>query len=117
MEQIAIVSGGRVHGFAPFDPLRHIVTKGASFDMVTESAVMKQGCVGVKIYPPMGFAAYGNKYVKPNPWAGCAGLPAVAYEPNFGQKLDDAMSFFLDCDCELEQASHGAHQCQQRPDR
>jgi predicted TIM-barrel fold metal-dependent hydrolase len=71
MEQIAILSGGRVHGFAPFCPLREVAYRAnktdwksgrvtwSSLDLV-KTAVSKRGFVGVKMYPPMGFAPYGN---------------------------------------------------------
>jgi hypothetical protein len=70
MEQISILSGGRIHGFAPFCPLREVAHRAgygpnpeeitwSSLDFV-QDAVRNHGCVGVKLYPPMGFAPYGN---------------------------------------------------------
>ena len=117
MEQIAIVSGGRVHGFAPFDPLRHIVTKGASFDMVTDAAVMKQGCVGVKIYPPMGFAAYGNKYVKPNPGQAAQGCLLTHTGPTSvsGSTMPYPSSSTGDCKYDVPVMAHT--NVPRRPDR
>jgi predicted TIM-barrel fold metal-dependent hydrolase len=43
-----------VHGFVPFDPLR------ASALANVEHAILECGCVGVKLYPPMGFKPLGN---------------------------------------------------------
>jgi hypothetical protein len=68
MEQVSILSGGRIHGFAPFCPLREVAfragygnaeTGWSSLEFVKD-AVLNRGCVGVKLYPPMGFAPYGN---------------------------------------------------------
>ena len=68
---ISQLSDGRVHGFAPFCPLREVAAqakfKNKCGDVAESSlafvqdAVRRQGCVGVKLYPPMGFAAYGNQ--------------------------------------------------------
>jgi predicted TIM-barrel fold metal-dependent hydrolase len=43
----------------------------------------------VKLYPPMGFAAWGN--TGKTVWQGKPSLPAAAQEPGFGKRLDDAM--------------------------
>lgn len=56
----------RVHGFVPFDPLRQAVHKklekpeNQSPLARVKHAVLKQGFVGVKLYPPMGFRASNN---------------------------------------------------------
>lgn len=68
MEMIFVVTGGRFHGYAAFDPLRQ-----ARYDEfgagdksplsplnVVRRAVLEQGFVGVKIYPPMGFRPLDN---------------------------------------------------------
>jgi hypothetical protein len=79
MEQISILSGGRIHGFAPFCPLREVAFRAGYGDEDTgwsslafvQDAILKRGCVGVKLYPPMGFAPYGNSELDdPNspPW-------------------------------------------------
>jgi predicted TIM-barrel fold metal-dependent hydrolase len=44
-----------VHAFVPFDPLR------ASALEHVKDAVLEYGCVGVKLYPPMGFKPLGNQ--------------------------------------------------------
>ncbi len=55
-----------VHGFVPFDPLRQAIheklsrpTANSPFGIV-EKAIMQQGFIGVKLYPPMGFRASDN---------------------------------------------------------
>jgi predicted TIM-barrel fold metal-dependent hydrolase len=66
MEQISILSHGQVHGFVPFDPLREVAhrankdPKAYSSLKLVHDAVLMSGCIGVKLYPPMGFAPYGN---------------------------------------------------------
>jgi len=56
----------RVHGYAPFDPLREALHRYNN--LTTESplalvkrAVAEEGFIGVKLYPPMGFLPYQNK--------------------------------------------------------
>ena len=98
-KELSILSGGRVHAFAPFDPFReamHQEHKGtpsenemwSSLELV-KKAILEQGCMGVKIYPPMGFAAMGNETMdvwKDKPW-----LTDLARDSRFGKLLDDAM--------------------------
>ncbi len=70
MKLISILSDGRIHGFAPFCPLREVAARAGlknrhgelakSSLAFVQNAVRTQGFVGVKLYPPMGFAAYGN---------------------------------------------------------
>src|ERR1700757_633586 len=55
---------GRVHGFVPFCPFREALTSkdgrpGESMQLVM-SAIDQYGFIGVKLYPPMGFAAWNN---------------------------------------------------------
>ena len=56
----------RVHGFAPFDPLREAIYRVAPQPEAEEPlalvkrAVGENGFVGVKLYPPMGFKPIGN---------------------------------------------------------
>lgn len=79
-----------LHGFVGFDPWRHAVEKQGGITTgalkTVQDAVMTQGFIGVKIYPPMGFRAIGN-----------AALPDSAFKdlmpalPNKGQLLDDAL--------------------------
>lgn len=70
MMLISILSDGRVHGYAPYCPLREVAARAgfknkkgvnASSSLAfVQDAVRNKGCIGVKLYPPMGFAAYGN---------------------------------------------------------
>lgn len=99
MKEIAILTGGRVHALVPFDPFRQAV-----FDMGQEAgyspidelekAVIQGGAIGVKLYSPMGFAPYGNATVgdtNPEFWKR-SWLAEVAESPDFGEKLDNAMT-------------------------
>jgi predicted TIM-barrel fold metal-dependent hydrolase len=51
--------GPAVHPFAGFDPRR------AGAVAIAQEAVYKWGCVGVKMYPPMGFLPIGNRVALP----------------------------------------------------
>lgn len=94
MEQIAIATGGRVHAFVPFDPLREVAfrngkTAQSSLALVRD-AVVSHGCIGVKMYPPMGFAASGNADLdvwRAKPW-----LPDIVNGSDFGRQLDAALA-------------------------
>jgi predicted TIM-barrel fold metal-dependent hydrolase len=98
MERISVLSGGRVHGFVPFCPFRETMTSkdgqpGDSMKLVQDA--MGRGFIGVKLYPPMGFAPYGNTgrtVWRDHP----EGLPKEALDPGFGKRLDDAMTRLLD---------------------
>lgn len=93
MSQISVLLGGRVHGFAPFCPFREVMTAdssgiGDSMRLVKD-AIETRGFIGVKLYPPMGFAAWGNK--GKTVWQGKPSLPAAAADADFGKRLDAAM--------------------------
>ncbi len=95
MERIAVVTGGRVHGFAPFCPFRELMTSDGRSDgdamRLVKKAVLERGFIGIKLYPPMGFAPWGNANVG-NPWASRASfLPPAAVAEGFGVRLDGAM--------------------------
>lgn len=115
MRQIAIMTGGRVHAFVPFDPLRQVAfelnySRTDSHSLVVK-AIQSQGCVGVKLYPPMGFAAMGNKDLKKkdgSPFWARGWLPKWTGSPDFGQKLDDAMLRMLKW-CEMNEVPVMAH--------
>jgi len=95
MGQIAIATGGRVHAFAPFDPFREVMTRrtGASALALVKDAVVTHGAMGVKLYPPMGFAPFGNSGSMI--WKGKDWLPDVAYQDGFGGELDAVLSEFF----------------------
>jgi hypothetical protein len=69
MQRISVLSGGRVHGFVPFCPLRAVAHHSgqplATWDPLdlVQDAIRNKGFIGVKLYPPMGFAPYGNKFL------------------------------------------------------
>ena len=76
MQRISVLTNGRVHTFAPFDPLREVAYRAgfrrnnwSSLEMV-QHWVDQYGCIGVKMYPPMGFAPYGNSRIRPDTWSG-----------------------------------------------
>jgi predicted TIM-barrel fold metal-dependent hydrolase len=58
-EKLAILSGGFLLPLVPYNPWTDIREDGASLGLV-KRAVERHGCVGVKIYPPMGYYPYGN---------------------------------------------------------
>lgn len=79
MQAITAKSRGRVHTFAPFCPFREIAHRAGlkrkhadnwSSLQAVQDWVTKSGCIGVKIYPTMGFAPYGNAQIKPDFWDG-----------------------------------------------
>lgn len=97
-EQISILTGGRVHAFVPFDPLKQVAFElyGTGEDSLglVQRAIRSHGCVGVKLYPPMGFAALGNADLRmPNGTSYWARdwLPDLTDRPDLGQRLDNAM--------------------------
>ncbi len=104
MSQISILTGGQVHALAPFCPLREVAhrarkSKWSSLQFVQDS-VRSKGCIGVKLYPPMGFAAYGNSTLAADTWSN-AELPDwtqknIDYHDGkptlpLGKRLDDAL--------------------------
>lgn len=58
-EQLALLSRGFLMPLVSYNPWVDIQENDASIKLV-ERAVKYQGCVGVKIYPPMGFYPYDN---------------------------------------------------------
>lgn len=115
MRQISVVTGGRVHAFVPFDPLRQVAfklghTSTDSYTLAT-GAIERSGCVGVKLYPPMGFAPLGNAKLKGEdggPFWRRKWLPDWAARPDLGGHLDDAMRLMLNW-CERNEVPVMAH--------
>lgn len=115
MRQIAVMTGGRVHGFVPFDPLRQVAfelqhSPKDSYSLVVE-AVQNHGCIGVKLYPPMGFAVMGNKDLKKkdgSPFWARDWLPKWTGSADLGNRLDDAMLRMLKW-CEANEVPVMAH--------
>lgn len=116
MSKISVITRGQVHGFVPFDPLREVAfyageqppnschntpIKRSSLDLV-QDAIQNQGCLGVKLYPPMGFAAYGNAgwpssfWHQPwlPTWMASDNIPSSRDNRKLpiGQRLDDALA-------------------------
>ena len=100
MGKIAAMKGGpRTHFYMTFDPLREALhrlkAEGALSPLeAVKEAVLKQGAIGVKMYPPMGFYPLGNKG-KPNtdyPKA-LVKIFAKAKKP-VGEALDEALNDF-----------------------
>lgn len=69
MGRFAGLYNGRVHALAPFDPWREVLhglgAGEAGPNPIAEAsrAIIEEGAVGVKLYPPMGFRAAGNAEV------------------------------------------------------
>jgi predicted TIM-barrel fold metal-dependent hydrolase len=82
MERIATLYQGRILPFVAFDPWRYVY-EGDSALVRVQKAIARGGCTGVKLYPPMGFAPYGNSG-ETNP-----GWPQDF--SHFGDLLDGAM--------------------------
>lgn len=80
MEAISILTNGRVLPFIGYDPRRDIKSNGGALQDVKD-AVEKYGHFGVKLYPPMGFAAFGNK----NSTLDCTW---PANDSDYGDKVD-----------------------------
>jgi len=116
MRQISILTGGRVHSFVPFDPLREVAfglghTSTGSLALV-KSAIENEGFLGVKLYPPMGFAALGNADVQgangSNFWDREWLAPWTRQTTDLGKRFDAAMSELFRW-CEAERVPVMAH--------
>ena len=68
MERVMRLMQGRFQAYAPFNPWRHAVDKEGPNTYLREiqTAVETRGFIGVKLYPSIGFAPYGNVDVKPS---------------------------------------------------
>lgn len=60
MAEISLATEGRVKAMAPFNPLRAACVGGEEYLALSRDAIDRYGCVGFKLYPPMGFSATGN---------------------------------------------------------
>lgn len=61
--RLSLLSRGFILPLVPYNPWVDIKEADASLKLV-EKSVGQFGCVGVKIYPPMGFYPYNNKELK-----------------------------------------------------
>lgn len=90
-ERLSLAFPGRIHFFAPFDPWRDSATAASAGDALTlvQQAVVERGFLGVKLYPPMGFAASGNAELD---------FSAVGQHDSkaFGRKLDGSLDRLFD---------------------
>ena len=100
----------RVHGYAPFDPLREALYRkrnesGKSPLDLIKRALTSEGFIGVKLYPPMGFLPYDNAKTLNSDFP-------KHLEPIFGKKLGVALDAVFDdfyCWCVAEQVPVLAH--------
>ncbi|MEP9387735.1 amidohydrolase family protein [Mesorhizobium sp. KR9-304] len=95
MARISILAGGRVHCYAAYDPFRQVahdlgLYQGESPLDLVRDAVERRGCIGVKLYPPMGFAPLGNGSIKPQFWER-RWLPAGLKVADLGTRLDKSL--------------------------
>src|SRR5262249_2804424 len=92
MGQISILTGGRVHYYVPFDPMKQVTydflgrSTRSPMDFVQNA--MSRGCVGVKMYPPMGFAPSGNANKRPGFWDRTWLPDEIRQDRDFGKQLD-----------------------------
>lgn len=95
MEEMSVVTGGRVHCFAPYDPFKEVAFQvGQSAESpfaLVKDAVENRGFIGVKLYPPMGFAALGNAGLPAGFWEG-SWIPKQMLTPDLGPRLDTALA-------------------------
>ncbi|MBV8747586.1 MAG: hypothetical protein JO134_21365, partial [Xanthobacteraceae bacterium] len=95
MDKISQITGGRVLCFAPFDPFKEVayqlgLTTESSLQNV-QTAILYHGFVGVKIYPPMGFAPFGNATMPKGFW-NQTWLPTSLRGRDLGNLLDQALA-------------------------
>jgi hypothetical protein len=96
MADLAVVTAGRLHYWAPFCPYRQAqwrLDPRSTFSSLklVQNAVRENGAIGVKIYPPMGFAPYGNATLPETTWSSVAWLSGLARSDSFGKELDRSM--------------------------
>ena len=95
MERVSQLTGGRVLCFAPFDPMKEVafslgLTSDSSLQLIKD-AVSNHGFIGVKLYPPMGFAPIGNASLGPEFW-NQSWIPASLHRSDMGARLDRSLS-------------------------
>lgn len=94
MREISILTSGRVHCFVPFDPFKQVAYELGltpySPLAVASDAILNDGFLGIKMYPPMGFQPFGNA-LKPAAFWSDAYLPKALQVSDIGQRLDKAL--------------------------
>jgi predicted TIM-barrel fold metal-dependent hydrolase len=93
MSQLGVQTSGRLHYWVPFCPYREAqyrLRPETTFSSLklAQQAVREQGAIGVKIYPPMGFAPLGNEKLPSTLWQSAAWLGGLAKTSQFGAQLD-----------------------------
>jgi hypothetical protein len=104
MEKISVLTGGRVHAFVPFCPYRQAAhdqnrAGGKSPLELVQDAILNRGAIGVKLYPPMGFAPFGNAQIQAQDrdfWRRRDWLHGLAQSADFGSRLDAALKKLYD---------------------
>jgi hypothetical protein len=56
----SVLTGGRVHAFAPFDPMKQAGFPSQPSLRLIQDAVQNWGFLGVKLCLTIGFAPFGN---------------------------------------------------------
>lgn len=91
-QEISRATQGRVHMFAPFNPLR--AACDSAYVTLYQDAIEKYGCIGFKLYPPMGFS----------PWDNATILSNRSFECSMGRAnaaaLDNALADFYEFSAE-----------------
>lgn len=95
MKQISLATRGRVQPLAPFNPLRAACDGGDVYLAKARKAVEEYGCIGFKLYPPMGFRATGNDEIS-TPLPKC---PLENHGPVSRKMIDQVLTdFFVQCE-------------------
>ena len=103
MRSISLATRGRVHALASFNPLRAACDGGDAVASYVRDAVTKYGCIGFKLYPPMGFAATDNTS-QSYPVPDCPGSNPVVDRA----RLDEILGIFFD-ECSAQGVPVMAH--------
>jgi hypothetical protein len=96
MERISALTGGRVQCFAPFDPMKEVafglgLSPVSSLQLVKD-AILNHGFIGVKLYPPMGFAPLDNASFDNKGFWNQVWIPQSLHRSDLGLRLDNALS-------------------------
>lgn len=98
-------AGPAVHGYMGFDPLREVAfdakAKGATVSSMAtvRTALLEHGFIGAKLYPPMGFRAWGNVGPYPKRTLKRLGLKSSS---QLNEKLNRALDEFYQLCVDLD---------------